>query len=74
MYYVWCMMCDDWAVYQELFMYLCYFDMFYIQWHHLAKKDIWNKVHMNINMYAISVLPHSLGQLFPVRYWYTCYK
>jgi hypothetical protein len=31
-------------VYRKLFMYLCYFDMFYIQWHHLAKKDVWNKV------------------------------
>jgi hypothetical protein len=28
MYYVWCMMCEDWAVYHELFMYLCYFLMF----------------------------------------------
>jgi hypothetical protein len=26
-------MCDDWILYHELFM---YFDMFYIQWHHLA--------------------------------------
>jgi hypothetical protein len=50
MYYVWCMMCDDWVVYPELFMYLCYFDMFYIQWHHLVKKDVWNKVHMNMNI------------------------
>jgi hypothetical protein len=40
------MMCDDWALYHELFMYLCYFDMFYIQWHHSAKKDVGNKVHM----------------------------
>jgi hypothetical protein len=38
MYYVWCMKCDDWAIYQELSMYLCYLDMFYIQWHPLAKK------------------------------------
>jgi hypothetical protein len=22
-------------------------DMFYSQWHHLAKKDLWNKVYMN---------------------------
>jgi hypothetical protein len=36
-------MCDDWALYQELFMSLCIFDMFYIQWHHLAKKDLWNE-------------------------------
>jgi hypothetical protein len=50
MYYVWCMMCDDWVVYHELSMYLCYFDMFYIQWHHLSKKDVWNKVHLNMNM------------------------
>jgi hypothetical protein len=44
------MTCDDWAVYNELFMYLCYFDMLYIQWHHLAKKDVWNKAHMNMNI------------------------
>jgi hypothetical protein len=25
LYYVWCMMCDDWALYQELFIYLCTF-------------------------------------------------
>jgi hypothetical protein len=37
------MMCDDWALYHELSMYLCYFDMFYIQWHHLVKKDVWSK-------------------------------
>jgi hypothetical protein len=30
MYYVWCMMCGDWALYYELFMYLCYFDTFII--------------------------------------------
>jgi hypothetical protein len=34
-------MCDDWAVY--VFM---YFDMFYIQWHHLAKRDLWNRVYI----------------------------
>jgi hypothetical protein len=45
MYYVWCMMCDDWVLYHELFMYLC-IDMFYIQWRRLAKKDLWNKVYM----------------------------
>jgi hypothetical protein len=28
MYYEWCMMCDDWAAYHELSMYLCYFDTF----------------------------------------------
>jgi hypothetical protein len=28
------MMCDDLVLYHELFI---YFDMFYIQWHHLAK-------------------------------------
>jgi hypothetical protein len=26
-----------------------YFDMFYIQWHRLARKDLWNKVYMNMN-------------------------
>jgi hypothetical protein len=40
-------MCDDWAVYQELFKLFMYFDMFYIQWHHLAKKDLWNKIYLN---------------------------
>jgi hypothetical protein len=37
MYYVWCLMCDNWAEYHELFMYLCYCDMLYIQRHRLAK-------------------------------------
>jgi hypothetical protein len=50
MYYEWCMMCDDWAVYHELFMYLYYSDMFYIQWHRLYEKDVWSKVHMNRNI------------------------
>jgi hypothetical protein len=27
-----------------------YFDMFFIQWHHLAKKDLWNKVYVIITM------------------------
>jgi hypothetical protein len=48
-YYNWivvlCMMCDDWALYHELFIYL---DMFYIPWHRLAKKDLCNKVYMNM--------------------------
>jgi hypothetical protein len=44
------MMCNDWAVYRKLFMYLCHFDMFYIQWYPLAKKDVWNKVHMTMNI------------------------
>jgi hypothetical protein len=30
--------------------YLCYFDMLYIQWHRLDKKDVWNKVHLNMNI------------------------
>jgi hypothetical protein len=56
MYYVWCIMCDDWAPYHELFMYFCYYDMFYIQWHCLTKKDLWNKVHMNMNINVIEGL------------------
>jgi hypothetical protein len=36
-------MYDDWVLYYELFM---YFDMVCIQWHHLAKNNIWNKVYM----------------------------
>jgi hypothetical protein len=27
-----------------------YFDLFYIQCHHLAKKDLWNEIYMNMNM------------------------
>jgi hypothetical protein len=27
-----------------------YIGMFYIQWHHLAKNDLWNRVYMNVNM------------------------
>jgi hypothetical protein len=45
MYYIWYMMCDNWVLYHKLFM---YFDMFYIQWHHLAKKDLWNEVYIYI--------------------------
>jgi hypothetical protein len=45
-----CIMYGVWCVMTGLFMYLCYFDTFYIPWHHLAKKDVWNKVHMNINI------------------------
>jgi hypothetical protein len=41
MYDVWWLSSISGAVY--VFM---YFDMFYIQWHHLAKKDLWNKVYM----------------------------
>jgi hypothetical protein len=40
-------MYDDRAVY--VFM---YFDMFYIQWHHLVKTDLWNKVYMNERTYV----------------------
>jgi hypothetical protein len=43
-------MCDDWAVYRELFIYLCYFYVFYSQWHRLDKNDVWNTVHMNRNI------------------------
>jgi hypothetical protein len=49
------MMCDDWALYHELFM---YFDMFYIQWHCLAKKDVWNKVHMIMILQWVLDLKH----------------
>jgi hypothetical protein len=34
----------------HLSMYLCYSDMFYIQWHRSAKKDVLNKIHMNKNI------------------------
>jgi hypothetical protein len=51
------MMCDDWVLYHELLM---YFDMFYMQWHHLAKKDLWNKVCMIMIMTLqwVSALKH----------------
>jgi hypothetical protein len=45
-------MCDDWVLYHELF---TYFDMFYNQWHHLAKQNLWNKVHTLI--YSILNIP-----------------
>jgi hypothetical protein len=41
------MMYDDWDLLSEAVYVFMYFDIFYIQWHHLAKKDLWNKVHMN---------------------------
>jgi hypothetical protein len=47
------MMCDDWVLHHELFKYLCYFDMIYIHWHCLAKKNVCNKVHMNEYQYEI---------------------
>jgi hypothetical protein len=47
------MMYDDWVLYHELFM---YFDTFYIQWHRLAKKDLWNKVYMIMIMTLQRVL------------------
>jgi hypothetical protein len=49
MYYVWCM-CGDCVPYHELFM---YFDMYYIQWHHLPNKDLWNKAY--ILFYSITL-------------------
>jgi hypothetical protein len=49
MYDVWWLGSISGAVY--VFM---YFDMFYIQWHHLAKKDLWNKVYMNERIYVKS--------------------
>jgi hypothetical protein len=47
-------MCDGLALYLELFM---YFDMFYIEWHRLARKDLWNKVYMNMNEYELDNAP-----------------
>jgi hypothetical protein len=48
MYTVWWLGSISWAVY--VFM---YFDMFYIQWHNLTKKDLWYKVHMIMIMMII---------------------
>jgi hypothetical protein len=49
------MMCDDSVLCRELFM---YFDMFYIQWRRLAKKDVWNKVYMIMTLQWVSALKH----------------
>jgi hypothetical protein len=32
------------------------FDMFYIQWHHLAKKDLWNKVYIIVIIIIIIII------------------
>jgi hypothetical protein len=68
------MMCDDWVLYQELFM---YFDIFYIQWHCLAKKDLWNATklpadHASLTVYlnntANIVLPYyEIGKLSEIN-------
>jgi hypothetical protein len=69
-YYNWivilCMMYDVWWLGSvSRAVYVCmYFDMFCIQWHHLAKKDLWNKVYVNecclpgsdINQFGINIL------------------
>jgi hypothetical protein len=34
-----------------------YFDMFYIQWHHFAKKDLWNKIYMNEQINVNRIVP-----------------
>jgi hypothetical protein len=36
---------------------IMYFDIFYIQWHHLAKEDLWNKIY--ILFYYIQVYRNS---------------
>jgi hypothetical protein len=43
-----------------------YFDMFYIQWHHLVKKDLWNKVYMNEWIYSYN--KQNLPLLFSEQY------
>jgi hypothetical protein len=54
MYYVWCMMCFvDWVLYQELSMYLCYSDMFYIQLHRLAKKEYQYEIQYGLNVKVV---------------------
>jgi hypothetical protein len=61
LFYVWCMMCEDWVLYHELFM---YFDMFYI---HLAKKDLWNKVY--ILFYSVLYLKLTHCSSWVEIYW-----
>jgi hypothetical protein len=55
-----CMMHDVWwlgSISGAVYVFM-YFDMFYIQWHHLAKKDLWNKVYMNMNWIYTSIPPY----------------
>jgi hypothetical protein len=43
------MMYDVWwlgSISEAVYVFM-YFDMFYIQWHHFAKKDLWNKAYTN---------------------------
>jgi hypothetical protein len=49
MYDVWCLGSISWPIYV-----FTYFDMFYIQWHHLAKKDLWSKVYMMMMVCKVS--------------------
>jgi hypothetical protein len=67
MCYVWCMMCDGWALYHELFMYyviltvLCSEESF---------SDLWNKGHMNMNCFTFLVY---LLLLLQKRIWIVIY-
>jgi hypothetical protein len=49
---------DSWVLYHELFM---YFDMFYIQLHCLAKKDLWNKVYMIMTLQWVLALKRMIA-------------
>jgi hypothetical protein len=52
-YYNWIIIMYDvwWLGYiSEAHYVFMYSDMFYIQWHHLAKKDLWDIVYMNMNV------------------------
>jgi hypothetical protein len=42
-----CMMYDVWWLCSISGAVYIFIDMFYIQWHHLAKKDLWDKVYTN---------------------------
>jgi hypothetical protein len=64
------MMCDDWALYHELFM---YFDMFYIQWHRLAKKDLWNKVYTNMNMTTLFQILVQYHYVYNLTLFHLCH-
>jgi hypothetical protein len=55
------MMCDDWVLYHDLFM---YFDMLYIQWHRLAKKNLWNKVYIIVITADLPTSPESTTETF----------
>jgi O-antigen ligase len=60
LFYILCMMYHVWwlgSISSGAVFVLMYFDMLYIQWHHLAKKkDLWNKVYMIMHLKIIGII------------------